>query len=93
MSGLQLIIPLDNLPEDTELTTQGILALLTDAEKHRGQANFYKETYNNLVTAVQSAGRNLTLILEDVDEWHRVQALRNFATEMTTMGNSVRQMP
>lgn len=93
-NGIQVIIPLDMFPEDTDMTVEGLLRTLGDAQTARAAANHYKELYNALAQQMQSAGNSLQLILDEVDgEWERVQALRRFAEEMKEAGARARQMP
>lgn len=93
MSNIQIIIPLDILPEGTALTAESVLAVITESEKHRETAEQYKQMYNMLAQQMASAGKSLALILDEVDDqFEKAQALRGFAQELTQLGRGVREL-
>jgi hypothetical protein len=93
MSEIQIIVPLSAFGENVDLTPEGITKTLTETVEARNAAEQSKERYNALVSEVQSAGRSLTLILDEVEGFAQAQALRSFAREMSDMGKAVRPLP
>lgn len=91
MSDISINIPLSLFGENADLNN--IVKDLRDLEALRTESEANKARYNALVTDVQAAGRNLTLILNEVEGFDQVRALRNFAQGMTDMGATVRPMP
>lgn len=94
MSGIAIVVPLEALPSDVQLSPRDIINTLKDGEKHRREAEQLKGQYNTLVSQMRAAGNSLQLILDEVDDpWHKANALRNFATELKEAGGLVREMP
>ena len=100
MTELSIVVPLSALPPGVELTAEGLLAALTDGESYRVQADEakadaaqHKQRYNDLVAAVQPAGRDLTRILDEVEGYDQARTLRRFAQELTEFGSATRQLP
>lgn len=94
MSDIQILIPLSALPEGTTLTAEGINEALGGIVDSRAEIDQMKARYNELADAVKSSGKNLNLILDDInDSFERAKALRRFAAVMISLGDSVREMP
>lgn len=90
MSDIQIVVPLSALPEETEMTAEGILRAFSDAESAReasqallAERSQLIQRYNQLAQRVNAAGRDLERILDEVDDpFHKAQALRAFAAEL-----------
>lgn len=90
MSELSLLVPLKELPADTNLTAEGVLRAITDAAEAKTLAEHYRKMYEQLSASMRSAGSSLSLILDEVDgEYEKIKALRQFAAELKEAGGTL----
>jgi hypothetical protein len=78
MSDISIVIPLEALPDGVPLDGPSLIAALQDTASARREADQTKEAYNSLIKTWNSMGTNLELILDELDGFDKVQALRQF---------------
>jgi len=83
MSEIQIILPLSAIAGiSTDLNAQTIMQNLNDSMQYKQDLNSLIEAYNNLVYTLNGAGRNIDLILDEVDDqYEKARALRKLAAE------------
>ena len=85
MSEIQIILPLSAIQGAESMSPAELTEFLSNATNLREEVAQIKEEYNQLVQGINSSGRNLERILDEVEGLEKYRALRTFANEMKQM--------
>lgn len=85
MSEISIVIPLSAIQGADTMSPTDLAAFLADSISVREELGRVINDYNSLVESYNSAGNNLQLILDELDGFERVQALRAFVESLRSL--------